>query len=111
MSQQTESSVTFGLPGKLAWQLQLFVGVITLILGIILTAHPTTSLNVICVIIGLLLIVGGVFHFVRLLDGDEQHRAWLAIAGLLEVVIGVVMIRHLHLSRALIGLLVGCLGG
>jgi uncharacterized membrane protein HdeD (DUF308 family) len=32
---------------------------------------------------------------------------WLGIAGLLEVVIGVVMIRHLNLTIAAIGLLVG----
>jgi len=96
-----------GIPAKLAWQLQLFVGFVTLVLGIILTAHPTKSLNVICVIIGLLLIVGGLFHFIRLLDHDEQHRTWLAIAGIIEIVLGVVFIRHLGLTRAIIGLLVG----
>jgi uncharacterized membrane protein HdeD (DUF308 family) len=40
-------------------------------------------------------------------DPAEQHRVWLGIAGLLYVVIGVVLIRHLHLTVALIGLIVG----
>ena len=57
--------------------------------------------------IGILLILGGIFHFIRALDHDEQHRAWIAVAGLLEVVIGVVMIRHLDLTKAAIGLLIG----
>ena len=96
-----------GLPPKAVWQLELLVGVVTLALGIVLALHPSTSLNVVCVFIGILLIIGGVFHFVRALDRDEQHRAWVAIAGLLEVVIGVVMIRHLSLTRAAIGLLIG----
>jgi uncharacterized membrane protein HdeD (DUF308 family) len=99
--------VQYGISAKLGWQLQVFTGIVTLILGIILTAFPSTSLNVVCVIIGIMLIIGGIFHFIRLLDRDEPHRAWLGLAGLLEVVIGVVLIRHLGLSRALIGLLVG----
>lgn len=96
-----------GLPPKIVWQMELVVGVITLGLGILLAFKPSQSLNVICVFIGILLIIGGIFHFIRALDHEEQHRAWIAIAGLLEVVIGVVMIRHLHLTLAVIGLLIG----
>jgi uncharacterized membrane protein HdeD (DUF308 family) len=96
-----------GLPSKVVWQMELVVGLITLGLGIALAFHPSTSLNVISVFIGILLILGGFFHFIRALDHDEQHRTWIAVAGLLEVVIGVVMIRHLDLTKAAIGLLIG----
>ena len=107
MADGTETVVVGAIPAKFSWQLQLFVGFVTLVLGIVLAFHPSTSLNVIAVIIGLLMIVGGIFHFIRVLDHDEQHRVWLGIAGLLELVIGVVFIRHLSLTKALIGLLVG----
>jgi uncharacterized membrane protein HdeD (DUF308 family) len=40
-------------------------------------------------------------------DPGELHRVWLGIAGLLFIVLGVVLIRHLQLTRALIGLLIG----
>jgi uncharacterized membrane protein HdeD (DUF308 family) len=99
--------VVGGIPAKFSWQLQLFAGFVTLVLGIVLSARPTQSLNVIAVIIGILVIIGGIFHFIRALDHDEQHRIWLGFVGLVELVIGVVLIRHLNLSRALIGLLVG----
>ena len=102
-----EEAVVMGIPSKVAWQLQILAGVITVILGIILSFAPSASLNVICVIIGILFILGGIFHFVRMLDRDEQHRVWQGIAALLEVVIGVVLIRHLDLSKAAIGLLIG----
>jgi uncharacterized membrane protein HdeD (DUF308 family) len=36
-----------------------------------------------------------------------MHRVWTGIAGLMFVVVGVVLIRHLHLTRALIGLVIG----
>ena len=108
MTDQSNTTVVVGgIPPKFSWQLQLFVGFVTLVLGIVLSFHPTQSLNVIAIIIGILMIIGGIFHFIRALDHEEQHRAWLGIAGLVEVVIGVVLIRHLSLTRALIGLLVG----
>ena len=89
------------------WQATLAVGVLTLILGIIVTVHPTGSLNVIAVLLGILMILSGLFHLLRVFDREEQHRIWLGVAGLLFVVIGVVLIRHLHLTRALIGLIIG----
>jgi uncharacterized membrane protein HdeD (DUF308 family) len=90
-----------------SWQLALFFGVATLVLGFIVALHPSGSLNVIAVLIGILLLISGVFHLIRMLDPREPHRVWLGIAGLLFIVIGVVLIRHLHLTYALIGLLVG----
>jgi uncharacterized membrane protein HdeD (DUF308 family) len=77
------------------------------ILGLVLAFEPTASLNVIAVLLGVLMILSGLFHLVRVLDPREPHRIWLGIAGLLCVVIGVILIRHLHLTRAIIGLVVG----
>jgi uncharacterized membrane protein HdeD (DUF308 family) len=90
-----------------SWQAAILLGVLTLILGIIVTAHPTGSLNVLAVLLGILLILSGLFHLIRVFDPREPHRIWLGIAGLLFIVIGVVLIRHLHLTRSLIGLIIG----
>ncbi len=89
------------------WQATLFLGVVTVILGLIVSFRPSGSLNVIAVLLGILMIISGIFHLIRVFDRAEQHRIWLGIAGLLYVVIGVVLIRHLHLTVALIGLIVG----
>ena len=90
-----------------AWQTTLVLGVTTLILGLIVTLYPSASLNVIAVLIGVLLIISGIFHLIRVFGNNESHRVWLAISGLLLIVIGVVLIRHLHLTVAIIGLIVG----
>ena len=37
----------------------------------------------------------------------NRSRVWLGIVGLLFIVIGVVLIRHLHLTLAAIGLVIG----
>ena len=95
-------------PGVIgAWQTMLVVGIVTLILGLIVSFHPSGSLNVIAVLIGVLVIVSGLFHLVRMFGSAESHRVWLGISGLLLIVLGVVLLRHLNLTVALIGLIVG----
>ena len=89
------------------WQANLVAGIVTLILGLIVSFHPSTSLNVIAVLIGLLLIISGVFHLVRMFSSAESHRVWLGISGLLLITLGVVLVRHLHLTVAAMGLIVG----
>lgn len=91
----------------LSWQATLFAGIITLALGIVVTLHPSTSINVIAVLVGVLLLIGGVFHLIRALDPDAPGRAWSAVVGLAFVVLGVILIRHLHVTISLIGLLIG----
>jgi uncharacterized membrane protein HdeD (DUF308 family) len=90
-----------------SWQLSLFTGIVTLILGIVVAAYPTGSLNVIAVLLGILTIISGLFHLIRVFDSAEPHRFWLGIAGLLFIVAGVILIRHLDLTRAIIGLFIG----
>jgi uncharacterized membrane protein HdeD (DUF308 family) len=89
------------------WQAMVFVGIVTVILGLVISLHPSGSLNVIAVLIGVLLVISGIFDLVRVFDRSEPHRVWLGIAGLLLVVIGVVLIRHLNLTVALVGLVIG----
>ena len=57
-------------PGLMAatWQATLFLGVLTLILGIIVSFHPTGSLNVLAVLLGVLMIFSGIFHLIRVFD-------------------------------------------
>jgi uncharacterized membrane protein HdeD (DUF308 family) len=90
-----------------SWQAGAVAGVVTLILGIIVAVHPSGSLNVIAVLIGIALLISGIFHLIRVFDADEPHRVWLGIAGLLFIVAGVILIRHLSLTVAIIGLFVG----
>ena len=89
------------------WKVTLFTGVVTLILGIIVAFKPGGSLNVVAVLLGVLALISGIFQLVRVFDRAEPHRVWLGISGFVFVVVGVVLIRHLHLTVALIGLLVG----
>lgn len=103
--QGTERPPALGAIGS--WQTTVIVGVATVILGLIVSFHPSAALNVIAVLLGLLMIISGLFHLIRMFSSAESHRVWLGISGLLLIVLGVVLIRHLHLTVAIIGLIVG----
>ena len=90
-----------------SWEIGLLVGITMLVLGIIVTAHPSTSLNVISVLLGIIVLVGGVFRVVRSLAAEDNHRALTAILGIVMIVVGLILIRHLHLTRLLVALVVG----
>ena len=90
-----------------SWQATLILGLVTIVFGVIVTAHPNGSLRVLAILVGIAMFVSGIFHLIRAADRKAQHRLWAGIAGLLFVALGVVLIRHLHLTLALLGLLVG----
>ena len=90
-----------------AWQTTVIVGVATLILGLIVSFHPSGSLNVVAVLLGVLMVISGVFHLIRMFGIGESHRVWMGISGLLLIVIGVILIRHVNLTVAIIGLIIG----
>jgi uncharacterized membrane protein HdeD (DUF308 family) len=95
------------LGGALGWQATLAVAVITVILGIIVTALPEQSLKVIAILLGVLMLVSGLYHVVSVFGSGEQQRLWHGIAGLLFIAVGVILIRHLSLTLAFIGLVIG----
>jgi len=89
------------------WQATVGLGVVTVTLGLIVTFYPSATLNAITILFGLLLLTSGLFHLIRVFGGNQEHRVWMGISGLLLIVIGVVMLRHLHLTVALVGLIIG----
>ena len=105
----TDGDGTPASPEVLAgsWQAAMFLGAATLIIGLIVALHPSGSVDVIAVLLGVLMLLSGLFHLIRVFDKREPHRVWLGIAGLMFIVIGVILIRHLHLTRSIIGLIIG----
>ena len=107
LSGDSDAQPSSPAPLAASWQATLILGALTLVLGVVVSFHPTGSLNVVAVLLGILMILSGIFHLIRVFDREEMHRVWLGIAGLMFIVVGVILIRHLHLTRAIIGLVIG----
>lgn len=92
---------------RLGWKASFALGLITLVFGVILVFRPVQSLIAIAVLLGVVMLVSGVYHIARALDARENERVWRGISGALFFLSGLVLLRHLHLTIALIGLFVG----
>jgi len=94
-----------GLPG--GWIGEIILGLATVVLGLIVAAHPMHSLNVLAILLGVLMIVSGVYHVVRSLRRAGDHRMWGGIAGVVFFLVGIFLLRHVSLTVALIALFAG----
>jgi uncharacterized membrane protein HdeD (DUF308 family) len=91
----------------LSWQISALMGLATLVIGLLVTFQPHASLITIAVLLGVLLIVSGIYQLVQAVHEEERGRVWRIISGALFIVAGIILIRHLHFSLAIIGLLIG----
>jgi len=95
------------IPANIVWQVQLLVGVITTVLGILLTFHPTGTLSFVMVVVGIGIVLGGVMSLIAALNPDDGHRALHSVGGVVQIIVGVLLLRHLHWGLAVIGLMIG----
>jgi uncharacterized membrane protein HdeD (DUF308 family) len=96
---------------KLAWWLALAAAMFGLIVGIMMVAWPEATLKVVAVLFGAWLVLHGVVRIVQAITGsseqDGAQRAFLAVVGLFFVVAGVIALRNLLASLAVIVTLIG----
>ena len=95
------------IPASVLWQVQLLVGAVTTALGILLTFHPTGTLSFVMVVVGIGIVLGGALSLIAALNPDDAHRGLHAVGGIVQVIVGVLLLRHLHWGLAVIGLMIG----
>jgi uncharacterized membrane protein HdeD (DUF308 family) len=81
-------------------------GVITAIVGVLLIRHPIAGVAFVALLIGLWLITVGVIRFVTAFE-EVEHRFWHAVAGVVEIVAGVVIVSTPEIGFATLTVLVG----
>ncbi|HEY6792953.1 MAG TPA: DUF308 domain-containing protein, partial [Trebonia sp.] len=93
---------------SMGWGGSITMGLVTLIIGALLVAATTASLTVIAILLGVVMVVSGIYYLARALGGRESHeRAWRGVCGVVFILVGLALLRHLSLSIALIGLFIG----
>jgi uncharacterized membrane protein HdeD (DUF308 family) len=81
-------------------------GVITAIVGVLLIRHPIAGVAAAALLIGLWLITIGVIRFVTAFE-EAEHRFWHAVAGLVEILAGIVIVSTPGIGFATLAILVG----
>ncbi len=92
------------------WGWVLGFGVVTALAGLITLAWPGRTLVVVAVLFGIQLVVAGIFRFVAAFATEDESgvtRVLLALLGVLSFVVGVYALRHILITIAALGLLLG----
>jgi uncharacterized membrane protein HdeD (DUF308 family) len=76
------------------WWLAVLMGALSVLAGIIVLAKPSNSLPTLAVILGIFVLLDGIFELVAALIGGTPNRGVLAVIGVLSVIAGVLLIRH-----------------
>jgi uncharacterized membrane protein HdeD (DUF308 family) len=76
------------------WWLALLIGALSIVAGIIVILKPSNSLSTLAVILGIFILIDGIFEIAGAILGDTESRGLLAVIGTLSVIAGVLLIRH-----------------
>ncbi|MFE3323549.1 HdeD family acid-resistance protein [Streptomyces sp. NPDC059176] len=93
-----------------SWWWALGLALATLIPGILVLVWPDETLKVLAIIIGLQLLLTGLFRFVTAFSksrGREGNRLFAVLIGLVAVLAGVLVLRHPMQTIAALSLIVG----
>lgn len=96
--------------GRIAFWLALGAAVISVVIGVMMIVWPEATLKVVAVLFGLWLLLYGVVRIVQSITDtarDAGERAIRGVIGLLFVVAGVLALRNLFVSLAVVITVVG----
>lgn len=78
---------------KSSWIWRLLGGIILIILGIAILVYPDVTLSIIVLLVGIMLIVTGLFELIFGFSADAKGGRWLFILkGLIDLILGIVLL-------------------
>ncbi len=93
---------------KKSWWLLFVLGIASVIIGGLLIFWPGRTLTVVATIIGLFMILSGVIRFfVAVFDSGSDERWLMAIAGIVGVVLGVIIMKNPETTIKVVVLITG----
>jgi uncharacterized membrane protein HdeD (DUF308 family) len=82
------------------------LGVLTVIVGVLLIRHPIEGVVAVALLIGIWLMTVGVLRVVAAFE-VEEYRGWNIVAGVIELIAGIVIVSDPNIGFATLALLVG----
>src|SRR5579875_1308317 len=90
------------------WRAAFGIGLVTTILGILVTVDPASSLVFVAIVVGVEFVVSGIFRLFRgVSDGGGGHGILSSIVGVVLILVGLFLLRHIDLTLLLVSTLVG----
>jgi uncharacterized membrane protein HdeD (DUF308 family) len=107
MSYETSTNSPIGITLAREWSTVLFVGIVTLILGVVVLVWPDETLVVLSVLFGIQLLLFGLFRLIHAFSDDVPARGLLGFVGLLGMIAGIAILRHPYDAIAVLATILG----
>jgi uncharacterized membrane protein HdeD (DUF308 family) len=82
------------------------IGVLSAIVGVLLIRHPVGGITAVALLIGIWMIAVGVIRFATAFE-DGENRGWHAFAGIVELIVGIVIVANPDIGYTTLAILVG----
>jgi len=76
------------------WWLVVCLGLLSLAAGVIVILKPSNSLKTLAVIVGIFVLLDGIAELIMVFDRRTANRGLVAVLALLDLVVGILLIRH-----------------
>jgi uncharacterized membrane protein HdeD (DUF308 family) len=90
------------------WWVFLIRGLVFIILGIYMICSPANSFAALGFLFGLIIFFTGLLELLRTVrDRDQASRAWHLLLGIIDVILGIILLGHIGTSEAILRIIVG----
>jgi uncharacterized membrane protein HdeD (DUF308 family) len=89
------------------WWVPLVLGLLSLVAGVIVLIKPSNSLKAITVVIGIFILLDGIMQLYMGLRRRVENSTMVAVIGVLDLIIGIILIRHPIAGVTAVALLIG----
>jgi len=90
------------------WWVFLIRGILFILVGIYMICSPITAYAAIGVFFGLTILITGIAELLRVTsDKDSGSRGWHICWGIIDILLGVVLMAHIATSVAIVRIIVG----
>jgi uncharacterized membrane protein HdeD (DUF308 family) len=90
-----------------AWPAILFVGIATIVLGVVVLAWPEQTLVVMSVLLGIQFVLFGLFRLIGAFSEDATAPGLAGFVGVLMMISGVIVLRHPYETVAVLATILG----
>ena len=83
-----------GLAFAREWPAVLFLGILTIGLGILVLVWPSQTLTVLSILLGIQLLFFGLFRLISSFSSDTQSRGFAGFIGIVGMIGGIIVLRN-----------------
>ncbi|MFV1991658.1 MAG: DUF308 domain-containing protein, partial [Acidimicrobiales bacterium] len=89
-----ETSIWIDLSPARSWPVVMFIGIISIAIGLAVVIWPTATLTVLSWLLGLQLLLFGLFRLIAAFSSESLSPGLTGFFGIISMIAGIIVLRH-----------------